>query len=157
MAAGMGEQAPGAPGEPRSFQLDKEFLASPKGLLMLGELALSLLVFALLTASVSAYMGAALLETLLTAAVLGLRGTHAHHHLPALHWPCLDMLRCGSAALIFLVVAVAAVAASREGAAVSAGTFGLVLAGVFAYDGVRTYRLQHAAGLGQDSRVEAEE
>uniref|UniRef100_A0A8D0BA86 CKLF like MARVEL transmembrane domain containing 5 n=1 Tax=Salvator merianae TaxID=96440 RepID=A0A8D0BA86_SALMN len=50
---------------------------------------LCFLVFLLLTASVSAYMGAALLEVLVTLAFLGLRATHYYERLTRVNWPCL--------------------------------------------------------------------
>uniref|UniRef100_A0A8D2KWG9 CKLF like MARVEL transmembrane domain containing 5 n=1 Tax=Varanus komodoensis TaxID=61221 RepID=A0A8D2KWG9_VARKO len=78
-----------APGGLRGFALDKEFLRSPKGVLMEAELGLCFLVFLLLTASISAYMGAALLEVLVTLAFLGLRATHYYERLTRMNWPCL--------------------------------------------------------------------
>lgn len=50
---------------------------------------LCFLVFLLLTASVSAYMGAALLEMLVTLTFLGLRATYYHERLTWVNWPCL--------------------------------------------------------------------
>uniref|UniRef100_A0A670YR74 CKLF like MARVEL transmembrane domain containing 5 n=1 Tax=Pseudonaja textilis TaxID=8673 RepID=A0A670YR74_PSETE len=50
---------------------------------------LCFLVFLLLTASVSAYMGAALLEILVTLTFLGLRATYYHERLTRVNWPCL--------------------------------------------------------------------
>ncbi|XP_077773027.1 CKLF-like MARVEL transmembrane domain-containing protein 5 isoform X1 [Podarcis muralis] len=87
-ASRMGEPQEG-PGGLRGFSLDKEFLRSPKGVVMEAELGLSFLVFLLLTASISAYMGAALLEVLVTLAFLGLRATHYYERLTRVNWPCL--------------------------------------------------------------------
>uniref|UniRef100_A0A670Z001 CKLF like MARVEL transmembrane domain containing 5 n=1 Tax=Pseudonaja textilis TaxID=8673 RepID=A0A670Z001_PSETE len=78
-----------ADGEVGGFALDKEFLRSPKGIVMGVELGLCFLVFLLLTASVSAYMGAALLEILVTLTFLGLRATYYHERLTRVNWPCL--------------------------------------------------------------------
>lgn len=50
---------------------------------------LCFLVFLLLTASISAYMGAALLEVLVTLAFLGLRATRYYERLTRVNWPCL--------------------------------------------------------------------
>ncbi|KAM6449646.1 CKLF-like MARVEL transmembrane domain-containing protein 5 isoform 2-T2 [Liasis olivaceus] len=142
----MGEHEP-APGELGGFALDKDFLRSPKGVLMGAELGLCFLVFLLLTASVSAYMGAALLEVLVTLAFLGLRATHFHERLSRVNWPCLvghlsDFLRCVSAAIVFIVVAFAVIAASHDGSAVSAFVFSLILIGIFCLDAYKTYRAE---------------
>ncbi|KAJ7313140.1 hypothetical protein JRQ81_004411 [Phrynocephalus forsythii] len=103
---------------------------------------LCFLVFLLLTASISAYMGAALLEVLVTLAFLGLRATHYYERLTRVNWPCLDFLRCISAAIVFTVVAFAVIAASHEGSAVSAFVFSLILIAVFCFDAYKTYRAE---------------
>ncbi|KAM5339550.1 CKLF-like MARVEL transmembrane domain-containing protein 5 isoform 2-T2 [Glossophaga mutica] len=51
----------------------------------------------------------------------------------------LDFLRCVSAIIIFLVVSFAAVT-SRDGAAIAAFVFGIILVSVFAYDAFKIYR-----------------
>nr|XP_008120551.1 PREDICTED: CKLF-like MARVEL transmembrane domain-containing protein 5 [Anolis carolinensis] len=103
---------------------------------------LCFLVFILLTASISAYMGAALLEVLVTLAFLALRATHYYERLTRVNWPCLDFLRCVSAAIVFTVVAFAVIAASHEGSAVSAFVFSLILIAVFCFDAYKTYKAE---------------
>ncbi|XP_028644406.1 CKLF-like MARVEL transmembrane domain-containing protein 5 isoform X2 [Grammomys surdaster] len=53
----------------------------------------------------------------------------------------LDFLRCLSAIIIFLVVSFAAVT-SRDGAAIAAFVFGIILVSVFAYDAFKIYRTE---------------
>nr|XP_007989059.1 CKLF-like MARVEL transmembrane domain-containing protein 5 isoform X3 [Chlorocebus sabaeus] len=55
----------------------------------------------------------------------------------------LDFLRCVSAIIIFLVVSFAAVT-SRDGAAIAAFVFGIILVSVFAYDAFKIYRTEMA-------------
>uniref|UniRef100_A0A670YTH2 CKLF like MARVEL transmembrane domain containing 5 n=1 Tax=Pseudonaja textilis TaxID=8673 RepID=A0A670YTH2_PSETE len=131
-----------ADGEVGGFALDKEFLRSPKGIVMGVELGLCFLVFLLLTASVSAYMGAALLEILVTLTFLGLRATYYHERLTRVNWPCLDFLRCISAAIIFIVVGFAVIATNHGGSAVSAFVFSLILIGIFCLDAYKTYQAE---------------
>ncbi|XP_031524102.1 CKLF-like MARVEL transmembrane domain-containing protein 5 isoform X5 [Papio anubis] len=57
----------------------------------------------------------------------------------------LDFLRCVSAIIIFLVVSFAAVT-SRDGAAIAAFVFGIILVSVFAYDAFKIYRTEMAPG-----------
>ncbi|XP_011846079.1 PREDICTED: CKLF-like MARVEL transmembrane domain-containing protein 5 isoform X6 [Mandrillus leucophaeus] len=68
-----------------------------------------------------------------------------YQHFNRLNWPCLDFLRCVSAIIIFLVVSFAAVT-SRDGAAIAAFVFGIILVSVFAYDAFKIYRTEMAPG-----------
>uniref|UniRef100_A0A8B9WUT5 CKLF like MARVEL transmembrane domain containing 5 n=1 Tax=Bos mutus grunniens TaxID=30521 RepID=A0A8B9WUT5_BOSMU len=101
------------------FAVDKTFLSSLKGILLETELALTFIIFICFTASISAYMAAALLEFFITLAFLFLYATQYYQRFDRMNWPCLDFLRCVSAIIIFLVVSFAAVT-SRDGAAIAA-------------------------------------
>ncbi|XP_047651499.1 CKLF-like MARVEL transmembrane domain-containing protein 5 isoform X1 [Phacochoerus africanus] len=103
----------------QGFAVDKNFLSSLKGILLETELVLTFIIFICFTASISAYMAAALLEFFITLAFLFLYATQYYQRFDRLNWPCLDFLRCVSAIIIFLVVSFAAVT-SREGAAIAA-------------------------------------
>ncbi|KAM9202156.1 LOW QUALITY PROTEIN: CKLF-like MARVEL transmembrane domain-containing protein 5 [Dugong dugon] len=54
-----------------------------------------------------------------------------------------DFLRCVSAIVIFLVISIAAVT-SRDGAAIAAFVFGIILVSVFAYDIFKIYQTEMA-------------
>nr|CAI9710911.1 unnamed protein product [Rangifer tarandus platyrhynchus] len=123
------------------FAVDKTFLSSLKGILLETELALTFIIFICFTASISAYMAAALLEFFITLAFLFLYATQYYQRFDRLNWPCLDFLRCVSAIIIFLVVSFAAVT-SRDGAAIAAFVFGIILVSVFAYDAFKIYRTE---------------
>ncbi|KAF6351017.1 CKLF like MARVEL transmembrane domain containing 5 [Rhinolophus ferrumequinum] len=103
--------------------------------------ALAFIIFICFTASISAYMAAALLEFFITLAFLFLYATQYYQRFDRLNWPCLDFLRCVSAIIIFLVVSIAAVT-SRDGAAIAAFVFGIILVSVFAYDAFKIYRTE---------------
>ncbi|XP_058396906.1 CKLF-like MARVEL transmembrane domain-containing protein 5 isoform X1 [Diceros bicornis minor] len=105
--------------------------------------ALTFIIFICFTASISAYMAAALLEFFITLAFLFLYATQYYQRFDRLNWPCLDFLRCVSAIIIFLVVSFAAVT-SRDGAAIAAFVFGIILVSVFAYDAFKIYRTEIA-------------
>ncbi|XP_040824741.1 CKLF-like MARVEL transmembrane domain-containing protein 5 isoform X1 [Ochotona curzoniae] len=109
----------GAAAALQGFAVDKTFLSSFKGILLEIELALTFIIFICFTASISAYMAAALLEFFITLAFLFLYATQYYQRFDRLNWPCLDFLRCISAIIIFLVVSFAAVT-SRDGAAIAA-------------------------------------
>ncbi|XP_060150596.1 CKLF-like MARVEL transmembrane domain-containing protein 5 isoform X3 [Globicephala melas] len=137
----------------QGFTVDKTFLSSLKGILLETELALTFIIFICFTASISAYMAAALLEFFITLAFLFLYATQYYQRFDRLNWPCLDFLRCVSASIIFLVVSFAAVT-SRDGAAIAAFVFGIILVSVFAYDAFKIYRTELAsrATQGQQER-----
>ncbi|XP_015976042.2 CKLF-like MARVEL transmembrane domain-containing protein 5 [Rousettus aegyptiacus] len=127
----------------QGFAVDKTFLSSLKGILLETELALTFIIFICFTASISAYMAAALLEFFITLAFLFLYATQYYQRFDRLNWPCLDFLRCISAIIIFLVVSFAAVT-SRDGAAIAAFVFGIILVSVFAYDAFKIYQIEMA-------------
>ncbi|EFB17614.1 hypothetical protein PANDA_009965, partial [Ailuropoda melanoleuca] len=230
-----GPPAEGAAAGLQGFAVDKTFLSSVKGILLETELALTFVIFICFTASISAYMAAALLEFFITLAFLFLYATQYYLRFDRLNWPCWgtanggagpleqlshspkapplpwpsrpacpspaapglptlgqgalhspaslpwlarslssalycvqgvmfswpldfpltlhssapqDFLRCVSAIIIFLVVSFAAVT-SRDGAAIAAFVFGIILVSVFAYDAFKIYRTEMAPGTTQ--------
>lgn len=132
-------------GDERSngFSLDKEFLRSLKGKLLLAELVLCFVIFICFAASISSYLAAPLIELIITLIFLILYSSHYNERLAALNWPCTDFLRCVSAAVIFLVVSIVAAArSSGDGGAITAALFGFILVGVFAYDAYSIYKTE---------------
>ncbi|XP_049754044.1 CKLF-like MARVEL transmembrane domain-containing protein 5 isoform X2 [Elephas maximus indicus] len=127
----------------QGFAVDKTFLSSLRGILLETELALTFIIFICFTASISAYMAAPLLEFFITLAFLFLYATQYYKRLDRLNWPCLDFLRCVSAIIIFLVVSFAAVT-SRDGAAIAAFVFGIILVSVLAFDAFKIYQTEMA-------------
>ncbi|XP_053324139.1 CKLF-like MARVEL transmembrane domain-containing protein 5 [Spea bombifrons] len=126
---------------PSGFPLDKEFLKSLKGRVLLTELVLCFVVFVCFAASISSYLAAPLLELIITIIFIILISSQYHLRLTALNWPCMDFLRCASAALImFVVSAVAAARSSGYGGAITAAIFGFFLVGVFCYDAYTIYK-----------------
>ncbi|PNI96646.1 CMTM5 isoform 7 [Pan troglodytes] len=79
----------GVVAELQGFAVDKAFLTSHKGILLETELALTLIIFICFTASISAYMAAALLEFFITLAFLFLYATQYYQRFDRLNWPCL--------------------------------------------------------------------
>ncbi|XP_043842069.1 CKLF-like MARVEL transmembrane domain-containing protein 5 isoform X1 [Dromiciops gliroides] len=127
----------------RGFAIDKSFLISLKGILLEVELALTFIMAICFAASISAYMAAPLLEFLITLAFILLYATQYYQRFQRLNWPCLDFLRCVSAVVILLVVSFAAVA-SREGPAIAAFVFGVIVTFVFVYDAFKIYQAEMA-------------
>ncbi|XP_048654781.1 CKLF-like MARVEL transmembrane domain-containing protein 5 isoform X2 [Marmota marmota marmota] len=136
---GMVSLTPGTGDMPELFLILSKDGRSPYSVLQ----ALTFIIFICFTASISAYMAAALLEFLITLTFLFFYATQYYQRFDQLNWPCLDFLRCLSAIIIFLVVSFAAVT-SREGAAIAAFVFGIILVSVFAYDAFKIYRTEMA-------------
>ncbi|XP_051836446.1 CKLF-like MARVEL transmembrane domain-containing protein 5 isoform X1 [Antechinus flavipes] len=137
----------------QGFAIDKSFLTNPKGILLEVELALTFIMAMCFAASVSAYMAAPLLEFLITLAFIFLYATHYYLRFQRLNWPCLDFLRCVSAVVILLVVSFAAVA-SREGPAIAAFVFGVIVVFVFVYDAFKIYQAEMAPSPPQGEWVQ---
>ncbi|XP_060031298.1 CKLF-like MARVEL transmembrane domain-containing protein 5 isoform X3 [Erinaceus europaeus] len=79
----------GADAGPQGFSVDKTFFSSLKGILLEAELALTFIIFICFTASISAYMAAALLELFISLAFLFLYATQYYRSFERLNWPCL--------------------------------------------------------------------
>ncbi|XP_040272830.1 CKLF-like MARVEL transmembrane domain-containing protein 5 [Bufo bufo] len=126
-----------------SFSLDKEFLNSLKGRILLAELVLCFVIFICFAASISSYLAAPLIELIITLIFLILFSSHYHLRVTALNWPCVDFMRCVSAAVIFVVVSIVAAArSSGDGGAITAALFGFLLVGVFCYDAYMIYKIE---------------
>ncbi|XP_057276222.1 CKLF-like MARVEL transmembrane domain-containing protein 5 isoform X2 [Pezoporus wallicus] len=67
----------------------------------------------------------------------------------------LDLLRAVSGTIIFLVVALVALAASRDALAATTFTFSLILSFLFAFDAFVTYRAEVAPAVVQDPDVDS--
>ncbi|XP_068861218.1 CKLF-like MARVEL transmembrane domain-containing protein 5 [Aphelocoma coerulescens] len=142
----------GQPEPPGVFELG--VLRTPRGLLLAGELVLSGGVVALLAPPAPPTLAPALLQTLAGAAALGGLLLRDPPRLPPGYGTCLDLLRAVSGTLIFLVVALVALASSRDALAATTFTFSLVLALVFAFDTFATFRTRVDPALGHDPETE---
>ncbi|XP_064359455.1 CKLF-like MARVEL transmembrane domain-containing protein 5 isoform X1 [Dromaius novaehollandiae] len=128
-------------------------LRTPKGLLLSAELALAVGLLGLLAPPGAPTLAPVLLQALAGAAALGGRLLRHPPRLP--HGACLDFLRAASGTLVFLVTALAAIAASRDALAATTFTFGLVLAALFAFDAFVTFRSDLAPAAGGDPDTES--
>ncbi|XP_005145891.1 CKLF-like MARVEL transmembrane domain-containing protein 5 [Melopsittacus undulatus] len=131
------------------------FLRTPKGLLLGAELVLCGAVVGLLAPPAPPTLAPALLQALAVAAALGGRLLRNPPRLPHGYGPCLDLLRAVSGTIIFLVVALVALAASRDALAATTFTFSLILSFLFAFDAFVTYRVEVAPAVGQDPDVDS--
>ncbi|XP_069509242.1 CKLF-like MARVEL transmembrane domain-containing protein 3 isoform X3 [Ambystoma mexicanum] len=100
----------------------KEFLASRKGQLLLGELVLSLITFICYVASSAvAFMTVPLLEFLLAVFYFYAYSSKLNEKFKGIHWPVSDFIRCVTAAIIYFSISIAAVAKYYDGASKAAG------------------------------------
>ncbi|XP_066843580.1 CKLF-like MARVEL transmembrane domain-containing protein 5 isoform X2 [Anser cygnoides] len=117
-------------GQPQAQGLwDLGVLRTPKGRLLGAQLALGALLLALL-APAAPTLGPALLQALGAAALGGASCARPP--------PCPTAPACGVA--VSLLVALVAIAGSRQALPVATFTFGLILALLFAYDAFATFR-----------------
>ncbi|TRY59774.1 hypothetical protein DNTS_027179 [Danionella cerebrum] len=130
---GRGESQ--SPSALQSLLPSKEFLSSRKGLLLLGEVALSLISFVCFAASTAAaFVTAPLIEFLAALFLLFAYSTKFNERFKGFHWPLMDFLRCVSASIIFFIVSIMSVSKYPDGASKAAGVFGFIATIIFALD-----------------------
>ncbi|XP_059120223.1 CKLF-like MARVEL transmembrane domain-containing protein 3 isoform X2 [Peromyscus eremicus] len=113
----------------------RAFLCSLKGRLLLAESGLSFITFiCYVVASASAFLTVPLLEFLLAVYFLFADAMQLNDKWQGLCWPMMDFLRCVTAALIYFVISITAVAKYSDGAYKAAGVFGFFATIVFAID-----------------------
>lgn len=113
----------------------RAFLCSLKGRLLLAESGLSFITFVCyVVSSASAFLTVPLLEFLLAIYFLFADAMQLNDKWQGLCWPMMDFLRCVTAALIYFVISITAVAKYSEGAYKAAGVFGFFATIVFAID-----------------------
>ncbi|XP_064032079.1 CKLF-like MARVEL transmembrane domain-containing protein 5 [Pogoniulus pusillus] len=144
----MGQPEPEGP-------FDLGVLRTPRGLLLGAQLVLCGAVVGLLAPPAPPTLAPALLQTLAGAAALGGLLLRDPPRLPHGYAACLDLLRALSGSIIFLVVALVALAASRDALAATTFTFSLLLAFLFAFDVFVTYRSRVAPALAPDSEMDS--
>ncbi|XP_054035324.1 CKLF-like MARVEL transmembrane domain-containing protein 5 [Dryobates pubescens] len=144
----MGQPEPEAP-------FDLGLLRTPRGLLLGAQLVLCGVVVGLLAPPAPPTLAPALLQTLAGAAALGGLLLRDPPRLPRGYAACLDLLRAVSGSIIFLVVALVALAASRQALAATTFTFSLLLAFLFAFDVFVTYRSRVVPALAPDPEMDS--
>ena len=106
----------------------RAFLCSLKGRLLLAESGLSFITFiCYVVSSASAFLTVPLLEFLLAVYFLFADAMQLNDKWQGLCWPMMDFLRCVTAALIYFVISITAVAKYSDGAYKAAGVFGFFL------------------------------
>uniref|UniRef100_A0A8C2YLP8 CKLF like MARVEL transmembrane domain containing 3 n=2 Tax=Chinchilla lanigera TaxID=34839 RepID=A0A8C2YLP8_CHILA len=113
----------------------RAFLCSLKGRLLLAESGLSFVTFiCYVVSSASAFLTVPLLEFLLALYFLFADAMQLNDKWQGLCWPMMDFLRCVTAALIYFVISITAVAKYSDGSYKAAGVFGFFATIVFAVD-----------------------
>ncbi|XP_019061305.1 CKLF-like MARVEL transmembrane domain-containing protein 3 isoform X3 [Fukomys damarensis] len=102
---------------------------------MAGEEGLSFITFiCYVVSSASAFLTVPLLEFLLALYFLFADAMQLNDKWQGLCWPMMDFLRCVTAALIYFVISITAVAKYSDGSYKAAGVFGFFATIVFAVD-----------------------
>lgn len=113
----------------------KEFATSSKGMLLIGEVAVSFVCFVCFAASTAAAFVTVPLLEFLAALVLFLAYAHKiNERFTGFLWPLMDFMRCVTAAIIYFIVSIIAVSKYPGSTAQAAGIFGFIATIVFAVD-----------------------
>ncbi|XP_077144513.1 CKLF-like MARVEL transmembrane domain-containing protein 3 isoform X1 [Ranitomeya variabilis] len=113
----------------------REFLASRKGQLLLGEWVVSLVTFICYVASTAvALMSVPLIEFLWALFTFFAYSTKLNKQLKGIFWPLLDFIRCVSAAIIYFVISLVAVSKYSCATSKAAAVLGFIATIVYAFD-----------------------
>ncbi|XP_059499145.1 proteolipid protein 2-like [Stegostoma tigrinum] len=116
------------------FSRFQAYARTRKGMVLLGEALLCLIVFICFCSSVyGGYSAAPIIELVLSVIFFIVYMNHFDKTLSAIHWPCTDFFRCVIAVVVFAVISIIALT-SHEGARIAAGVFGLFAGALFGYD-----------------------
>ncbi|CAL1603735.1 unnamed protein product [Knipowitschia caucasica] len=159
----MGDiEAPSSGGAPSSLSVlmtvlpSKEFCTSKKGILLIGEVAVSFLAFVCFAASLaSAFVTVPLIEFLGALFILFAYSTKFNERFKGFLWPLMDFLRCVTASIIYFIVSIIAVFNYRDGSSKAAGIFGFIATIFFALDFYKVFtELAEFLKHGGESREE---
>lgn len=113
----------------------KEFATSRKGMLLIGEVALSFISFVCFAASTAAaFVTVPVLEFLAALFLLFAYSTKFNERFKSFRWPLMDFMRCVTASIIFFIISIMAVSKYADGSSKAAGIFGFIATIVFALD-----------------------
>ncbi|XP_072321396.1 CKLF-like MARVEL transmembrane domain-containing protein 3 [Eucyclogobius newberryi] len=113
----------------------KEFSTSKKGVLLIGEVAMSFIAFVCFAAaSAAAFVTVPLIEFLGALFILFAYVTKFNERFKGFIWPLMDFLRCVTASIIYFIVSIIAVFSYRDGSSKAAGIFGFIATIIFALD-----------------------
>ncbi|XP_064296243.1 proteolipid protein 2 [Phalacrocorax carbo] len=111
------------------------FSRTHKGLVLIGEIALCVLVLVCYGAShTPGYTGLAVCELIFAALLLLAWGIRLPPRLPFIHWGWTDFIRCVSGCLLFIITSLIVIIGHRDGAGITAGVFGLLAGILLGYD-----------------------
>ncbi|XP_015240283.1 CKLF-like MARVEL transmembrane domain-containing protein 3 [Cyprinodon tularosa] len=119
----------------KSVLPSKEFATSRKGMLLIGEVALSFISFVCFAASAAAaFVTVPLLAFLATVFFLFAYSTKFNERFQGFCFPLVDFMRCVTASIIFFIISIMAVSKYPDGSSKAAGIFGFIATIVFALD-----------------------
>ncbi|XP_069634100.1 proteolipid protein 2 isoform X2 [Haliaeetus albicilla] len=111
------------------------FSRTRKGLVLIGEIALCVLVLVCYGASrTPGYTGLAICELIFAALVLLAWGCRLPPRLPVIHWGWTDFIRCVIGCLLFLITSLIVLIGHRDGAGIAAAVFGVLAGILLGYD-----------------------
>ncbi|XP_071657410.1 proteolipid protein 2 [Patagioenas fasciata] len=120
------------------------FSRTHKGLVLIGEIVLCVLVLVCYGAShTPGYTGLAVCELVFAALVLLVLGGGLAPRLSFIHWGWTDFLRCAIGCLLFLITSLIVLIGTRGGAGVAGGVFGLLAGILLGYDAYITLPTRH--------------
>ncbi|XP_007529482.1 proteolipid protein 2 [Erinaceus europaeus] len=118
------------------------FGRSRKGLLLLSEIVVCLVILICFSASTSAYSSLSVVELVLATVFYVIYMCDWHTKMHFIHWPWSDFLRSFIAAVLYLVTSIVVLVERGNGSRIAAGVLGLGVTFLFGYDAYFTFPLR---------------
>ncbi|XP_043936131.1 proteolipid protein 2 [Protopterus annectens] len=111
------------------------FLRTRKGMVLAGEIILSLIVFICYVASRSGgYSVVAICEMIFAGIYFVVYSFEFDKQFRVIHWPWSDMIRVIIGCLLYFITSLIVIIRGYDGALIAGGVFGLIAGILFAYD-----------------------
>ncbi|KAM8752877.1 proteolipid protein 2 [Rhynchonycteris naso] len=117
------------------------FARTRKGILLLAEIILCLVILICFIASTSAYFSLSVVEMILAAFYFVIYMLDLNTRIN-INWPWSDFLRTLIAAILYLIISIIVLVEKRNHSKIVAGVMGLIAACLFGYDAYFTFPLR---------------
>ncbi|KAM7046108.1 proteolipid protein 2 [Molossus nigricans] len=119
-----------------------KFGRTPKGILLLAEIILCLVILICFIASTSAYFSLSVVEMILAAVFFVIYMCDLSTRIQIINWPWSDFFRGLVAAILYLIISIVVLVERGNNSKIVAGVMGLIASGLFGFDAYITFPLR---------------
>ncbi|KAF6390652.1 proteolipid protein 2 [Rhinolophus ferrumequinum] len=118
------------------------FLRTPKGILLIAEIILCLVILICFSTSTSAYSSLSVVEMILAAVFFVIYMCDLHTKIQIINWPWSDFFRTLIAAILYLITSIVVLVERGNNSKIIAGVLGLIATCLFGFDAYVTFPLR---------------